>query len=121
MDQVTFFAPMAIDAYEMIGPLDSDARYHVGLIHAITGSTDAALAQADSLEQEVAGHLFAYMLRSDVFQVLGQSDDLTAQYRAFLENYDGEIAVGRPEYQMHTTALDTFLEEARGAVGQVSN
>ena len=121
IDQVAFFAPMAIQTYEMLGPLDSDARYHVGLINAITGETEAALAQADSLEMETAGHLFAPMLRSGVYQALGQNAEAQRSYATFLENYETEMARGRPEYQMHSLAVSNFLEEARNATGSVSN
>ncbi len=120
-DQVAFFAPMALQTYEMLGPLDNDARYHVGLINAITGETEAALAQADSLENETAGHLFAPMLRTGVYQALGQNADVQRSYATFLENYDTEMARGRPEYQMHSSAVSNFLEEARNATDSGSN
>jgi hypothetical protein len=121
IDQVTFFAPMTLQAYDILGPLDNDARYHVGLINAITGETAAALAQADSLEMETAGHLFAPMLRSGVYQALGQDADVQRSYARFLESYTTEMARGRPEYDMHSLSVSTFLEEARGATGSNSN
>lgn len=120
-DQVTFFTPMALQAYEMLGPLDNDARYHVGLINAINSETEAALAQADSLEIETAGHLFAPMLRAGVYQALGQDADVERSYAAFLENYATEMARGRPEYEMHSLAVSAFLEEARNATDGGSN
>ena len=120
-DQVTFFAPMTLQAYEILGPLDNDARYHVGLINAISGEPQAALAQADSLEIETAGHLFAPMLRSGVYQALGQDADVQRSYATFLENYETEMARGRPEYDMHSTSLSTFLTEARSTTDSGSN
>ncbi|MEE8134667.1 MAG: hypothetical protein V3T56_06395 [Gemmatimonadales bacterium] len=121
-DQVAFFAPMALQTYEMLGPLDNDARYHVGLINAIIGETEAALAQADSLEIETAGHLFAPMLRTGVYQALGQNaEGVQRSYAAFLEKYETEMARGRPEYQTHSSAVSNFLEEARNAMDGGSN
>jgi Double zinc ribbon len=119
--QVDFFAPMALQTYQMLGPLDNDARYHVGLINAIIGETEAALAQADSLEIEAAGHLFTPMLRTGVYQALGQSADVQRSYAAFLENYETEMARGRPEYQMHSSAVSNFLAEARNTTDGGSN
>lgn len=121
MDQVTFFAPMTLQAYEVLGPMDNDARYHIGLINAITGETEAALAQADSLEIETAGHLFVPMLRSGVYQTLGQNAEVQRSYATFLQNYDTEMARGRPEYDMHSVSVSNFLEEARGATNSGSN
>lgn len=120
-DRVAFFAPMALQTYEMLGPLDNDARYHIGLINAITGEIEAALAQADSLEIETAGHLFAPMLRTGVYQALGQNADVQRSYVVFLENYETEMARGRPEYQMHSLAVSNFLAEARNATDGESN
>ena len=121
VDQVAFFAPMALQTYEMLGPLDNDARYHVGLINAITGETEAALAQADSLEIETAGHLFAPMLRTGVYQALGQNAEVQRSYATFLEKYETEMARGRPEYQTHSSAVSNFLKEARDAMDGGSN
>lgn len=111
-ERVAFFRPMALDAYALVGELDSDARYHVGLIHAITGSTQAALAQADSLNQTASGHLLASMLRGTVAQVLGNAEAAQQVYREFLANYDSEIATEKPEYEPHRPAIDAFREQA---------
>ena len=51
------FAPMALQAYERLGPLDNDARYHVGLITATTGDIESARAHIDMLRQSVPDHL----------------------------------------------------------------
>ena len=117
-DQVTFFSPMALQAYEMIGALDADARYHVGLIHSLArGGGEAALAQADSLDREIPGHLFTFMLRAGVFQVTGEAEAVQRNYEGFLENHDRELAAGRPEYDIHSPAVAAFLGEARTATG----
>ncbi len=116
-DQVTFFTPMAIQAYESLGSLDADARYHIGLIQAITGDDGGALAQADSLEAETTGHLFAYMLRAGAYQAQGEDAAVNDTYRSFLEQYDAEMAAERPEYNAHARTIAAFLEEARATVG----
>lgn len=117
-NEIRFFKPMAIQAYAMLGELDADARYHVGLIHAITGDPAAALAQADSTQATAPGHLLAVVLRHRAAQALG--DAVTAQqaYRDFLSHYEREIATGKAEYEAHRSILDGFRAEALRAAGE---
>jgi hypothetical protein len=118
--RVMFHTDMAIQAYQMIGDLDADARYHVGLIHLVRGETEQALAQADSLEAMVPGHLLALVLRGQAARASGDSAALAGLYREFLTSYDGEIAVPRPEYEMHRNSIDSFLSQARSATASGS-
>jgi len=111
------FAPMALQAYGMIGPLDPDARLHVGMIHLAIGDAQGALVQADSLNAEYPGHLFAAVLAARAHEQAGETDAVRAAYRAFLENEERERAVGRPEYGEHQTLVDRFAAEARAGGG----
>ena len=116
--QVSFFLSMSIDAYGLLGGLDADARYHVGLLHSITGNNAGIMAQADSLLAENPAHLMGFMLRNSVHQALGETATASEDYAAFLEHYDAEMATSRPEYQAHQTSISTFLERARAARGK---
>ncbi len=111
--EVTFFVPMALQAYALLDGLDPDARYHVGLINAVGGQFAAALAQADSLEQDVPDHLFASLLRASAAQARGDSASLREIRREFLDRHTRERDAGRPEYDEHRKAVDSFLVEAR--------
>ena len=114
--ELQFFVPMALQAYGLIGELDNDARYHVGLIHAVSGQTEVALAHADSLELSSPHHLFVPMLRATVYR--GQQDVLSLRraYELFLDAYPDESALSNAEYEQHRRAIDAFLTEARNAV-----
>lgn len=112
---------MAIQAYQMLGELDADAMYHVGLIHIVRGETDEALAQAAALEAEVPNHLLATLLRHSVATAVGDNDAAQAAYRDFLAHYESEIAVARPEYDVHRSSIDIFLNAARAATGAAGN
>ena len=114
--EVDFFAPMAIQAHALLGALDNDARYHLGLLHTVAGSPQPALLQADSLELAVPAHLFAAMLRATVALAAGDDAELTNARQAFLEAYDREMASAKPEYTEHATSIDIFLAEARSNV-----
>ena len=45
------FAPMALQAYDNLGTLDNDARYHVALLHLTAGDIKSARVQIDLLRQ----------------------------------------------------------------------
>lgn len=111
------FAPMALQAYATLGPLDPDAHFHVGLISVFTGNIDEGLARADSIDQAVAGHLFAPILRFNAAML--QSDPESAQeaQRRFIEHYDRQIATLREEYQLHQRQVEAFRARAVEEVG----
>jgi hypothetical protein len=111
------FAPMAIQSFQMLGGLDSDARYDLGMILAVTSNVTGALAQADSIEQAVPNNLLAIVLRAKVAEVTSDSDALERSYRRFLTAYDEEISTDRSEYRTHRRTIDTFRENARAGVG----
>src|SRR5690349_23871155 len=48
-DSVRFFAPMAMQAYTMLGALNADQRYDLGRIAVVSGDAQTAKAQADSI------------------------------------------------------------------------
>lgn len=115
--RVAFHTEMALQAYRMLGEMDLDTRYRMGLIHVVRGERDAALAQADSMEVEVPGHLLALALREAAYRAAGDTDAIANVYEAFLRNHDREVATGRPEYAAHKNTIDGLLDEARRAGG----
>lgn len=115
--EVSFFTPMALQAYANLGDLDNDAHYDVGLINAVTGNESGALAHADSIETEVPDHLLAITLRHAVAEMRGDSAAVSSAYRRFLNSYQREIAAQRPEYQAHRSTIDSFYERARSSTG----
>ena len=119
--EVDFFVPMAIQAYGLMGELDSDARYHLGLLHTVGELYELALLQADSLDVQSPGHLFAAMLRGSVASARGETTDLRAAHQSFLDLYDRELATGKPEYEEHTTSISIFVAEARSNVTRQKN
>ncbi|MGD2135392.1 MAG: zinc-ribbon domain-containing protein [Gemmatimonadales bacterium] len=115
--RVTMFLPMALRAYESLGELDPDAHYHVGLISYIAADFEVALAHADSMEQQVPNNLLAVTLRYRVAQALRDEAEMREQSRRFLEHYEEQIALDRPEYRDHRTIIENFRVQAEAAVG----
>lgn len=116
-DSVRFFLPMAIGAYTQLPVLDADARYHMGLLQLAGGDTDAALAQADTIQRLVPTHLFIWVLRAHAHQQSGNTQQERRAYSDFLRNEPAELAKNRPEYADHRDALNSFKAEASRVTG----
>ena len=116
--QVNFFIPMALQSYAMIGELDPDARYHLGLLHFIGRDFSATLAQADSIAAAIPGHLLAGVLRIQVTGIQGDVAGRKRAYQEFLDAYDREMASGRNEYIDHTNILQRTRDDARKTLGR---
>lgn len=111
-DSVRFFLPMALGAYSQLPELDSDARYHIGLLQLAGGDPAAALAQADTIQRAAPTHLFIYVLRAHAYQQQGNTQQERRAYSDFLRNEPAETAKNRPEYTDHRDVLTRFKAEA---------
>src|SRR3954471_24087044 len=61
-DSVMVFAPMGVAAFEMLGNLDTDSRYDLGMIGWASENADIAKAQADTILKENPNHLLGLIL-----------------------------------------------------------
>lgn len=111
-DSVQFFAPMAMQAYVMLGSLNSDQRYDLGRIAAVAGATDIAKAQADTILSTHPQHLLGLMLAADVAAKSGDRSAETAYLRRFVAAAPSERAKQLPEYQQHVAEIDGRLARA---------
>lgn len=110
--EVLSFMPMAIQAYQMFGPLDADAHYDLGMIFSIGSDPVSALAQADTIEQSFPNHLLARVIRATVAQLTDDEESLSRAYGEFLAAFEAEIALDRSEYRAHRRTVDLFRVEA---------
>ncbi len=115
--QVGQFQPMALAAYSMLPRQDSDSRYHVGLIHSLTGAFTAARAQLDSIRATNPDHLLGVMLGFAIAQLTDNAAGQRQAYSDFIDAYETEIALQKPEYAAHDPAIEAFLTAARQALG----
>jgi hypothetical protein len=106
------FAPMALQAYASLGPLDEDAHFHVGLISVFTGGIDEGLARADSIAAASPNHLFADILRFNAAMLQGDPQTARAAQLRFLDHYETEMATGRQEYELHGRQIEGFRARA---------
>jgi predicted Zn-dependent protease len=110
------FTPMALQAYNNLGTLDNDARYHVALLHLTADDFKSARVQVDKLRQLVPNHLLGFMLEQQIAERSGKQDHTARAYKAFLSAYAAEIAAGRAEYQDHLNSIESFRKAAQTSV-----
>lgn len=115
-DSVQFFAPMAIQAFEALQPLDVHGRYDLGLLGVFSGDGALAMAQSDTILAAQPTHLLGLILgmraaglRSDTASFA----DYASRLRAALVS---ERAKGLPEYRDHAPDIDAALREADSTV-----
>lgn len=119
MSEALQFVPMALQAYDNLGTLDNDARYHVAMLYITANDIKNASVQVDALRKSAARHLLSYMLEQQIAERAGNKGSAAQQaYKAFLAAYDSEIAAGRPEYQEHLNSIESFRKMAQASGGK---
>ncbi|MFL5614341.1 MAG: zinc ribbon domain-containing protein [Gemmatimonadaceae bacterium] len=108
-DSVRFFAPMALQAYSMLGPLNADQRYDLGRIAAVSGEEGIARAQADSILAAQPQHLLGLLLAADAARLRGDRPAEANYMRRFTAAAPAEQAKQLPEYQQHVAEIDSRL------------
>lgn len=112
-EEVEFFLPMALSAYEAEPDLDADGLFHLGLLQIEGGSFADARATANRIAEDDAGHLFGLALEAQAALAEGDTAAATVAFRRYLERFDEELGRGLGEYEVHRPALDEYREEAR--------
>lgn len=113
-DEALQFAPMALQAYQMVPELDADAHFHVGLISLVSGDTAGVRAEIDRLRQYSPSHLLSYYLAYEA--TTKESPEAKEILRQFSAAVDRELATARPEYQAHGNSIARLREIAANAV-----
>ncbi|WKW10858.1 zinc ribbon domain-containing protein [Pseudogemmatithrix spongiicola] len=113
-DSVQFFAPMAIQAFEALQPLDAHGRYDLGLLGVFTGDGSLAAAQSDTILAAQPTHLLGLILG---MRAAGLRTDTAAfaDYAGRLRRaLASERAKGLQEYVDHAVDIDAAVREADG-------
>jgi hypothetical protein len=112
-DSVLFFAPMAIEAYRMLSPLNEDQRYDLGRIAEVAGALPLARAQADTILASNPSHLLGLVLAARIASLDNRVADQKASESKLLSVYASESAKKLPEYDRHAEDIRTALAAAR--------
>lgn len=112
-DSVLFFAPMAIEAYRMLAPLNADQRYDLGRIAETAGDLTLARAQADTILARNPTHLLGLVLGARVAALEKRAVDSKALETRLVTAYPAETAKKLPEYERHQADIRAALSRAR--------
>ena len=114
--EVVQFLPMAIPAYELAEPLDTDGRVHLVLLR-LTGQFNAeALEDAEEILSEQPNHLLGLALAGDASLALSDSAGARAYYGRWLDAYETEVAKGLSEYEEHAGMFPDMRAKAEALV-----
>ena len=110
-DSVQFFAPMAMQAYLMLGALNADQRYDLGRIAAVSGEETVARAQADTILAQQPRHLLGLLLAADAAKLRGDQAAAQNYLRRFAAAAPTEKSRQLPEYVEHVNEIDSRLAQ----------
>lgn len=113
MDTVQFFLPMALQAYETLGPLSADQRYDVGRLAEVGGDAATAKAQADTILRSQSKHLLGLLLASKAARLRGDSAAAKRYLGQLVSAEPAERAKQLPEYLLHQNDIDQAMTEWR--------
>ena len=112
-DSVQFFAPMAVQSYLLLSPLNADQRYDLGRIGEIAGALPLAKAQADSILLTNPNHLLGLILEARLATIAGDTAQLHSYERRLIAAEKSETARKREEYLRHQDDIASALTQAR--------
>ena len=112
-DSVLFFAPMAINAYRMLGPLNLDQHYDVGRLGEVAGARSLAAAQADSILSRAPTHLLGLILAARAATLRGDSLARRRFEQRLVAAERTEVAKALPEYERHQDEIVAALAASR--------
>lgn len=113
-DSVAFFAPMAVSSFSALMPLNVHRRYDLGLVLLVSGDTDGAKAQADTILSSSPTHLLGLALAMRASNASGNSAEGKRLGAKFTASLTAERAKALPEYADHAPDIADAIEEAAG-------
>jgi hypothetical protein len=111
------FIPMALQAYELARPLNSDGLYHLATLQRANGDFRSAQATAAEGLATAPNHLLLLAAAGEAEEGLGNTAAARAHWQKFLDLYDSEKARALEEYIGHEFILEESRTHAREVVG----
>lgn len=112
-DSVSFFAPMALESYRLLSPMNADQRYDMGRIAEVAGAYPLAAAQADTILQQNPTHLLGLVLAARIANLEKEPAKQAAFTKRLLAALQSETAKKLPEYDRHSSDITTAVTEAK--------
>jgi hypothetical protein len=99
--EVVSFLPMALRAFELAEPLDTDGKFHLVLLRLTGQFNTEALEGAEEILSEQPTHLLGLAAAGDASLALGDSASARAFYGRWLDAYETERGKDLLEYRDH--------------------
>lgn len=110
--EVLNFLPMALDAYEIARPLDTDGLFHLALLQRVDLDFEASLATArEGLEMD-PDHLLHLSAAAEASRELGRLDEARGYYVRLLEVWEVESVRDLEDYEEHAPLLPVIRQDA---------
>ncbi len=113
LDSARIFAPMATQAYEMLGTMTPHIRYDIGMIAVVAGDPAVATAQADTILKADRTHLLGLLLATKAAAMRNDATARIAFEKRFLAAAPAELAKKLPEYDDHKSDIDAALAASK--------
>jgi hypothetical protein len=113
VDSVRFFMPMAMQAYEALGPLSIDQRYDLGRLAEVAGDANLASAQADTILRRQPQHLLGLVLGARAARLRGDEASARRHLDQLARAEGAERQKQLPEYLLHQNDIELALTEWR--------
>lgn len=112
-DSASFFATMASQAYELLGPLDDDLKYDHGRMAEMAGDLATAQKESEAILASNPDHLLGLILGARVAQLKKDNATSARLFKKLLAVEKTEQAKSVEEYQRHKGDIDAAIEEAK--------
>ena len=112
-DSAAIFAPMALQSFDMLAPLNIHQRYDVGLVAMVAGQLGRAKAEADTILSKNRNDLLGLTLAMRVAENSKNSASAGEFGTRLIAAESAERKSTRAEYQFHSNDIDAALKDAR--------
>ena len=112
-DSAAIFAPMALQVFDMLAPLDAHQRYDVGLIALVAGQLPRAKVEADTILRKNPKDLLGLTLAMRVAEASKNSAAAVDFGKRLLASEPAERKTAREEYGFHANDIDAAVKDAR--------
>lgn len=112
-DSAGIFAPMALQAYDMLGPLDTHGRYDLGLVAIVASQLTRAKAEADTILKKNSNDLLGLTLAMRVAEAAQNTTARNDYAKRLIAAEPTERKTSRDDYTAHANDIDAALKDAR--------
>lgn len=113
-DSAAIFAPMAIQSFEMLAPLDVHGHFDLGLVAVVSGDAARAKSEADEILKKNDKDLLGLTLAIRAAEAAKDPATRKKLEQRLIANEASERKTKRPEYEAHSGDIDEALKEAKG-------